>query len=252
VNVILATYQDEAMDDYTVCPLKGTVCFAAGIMGWAFTLKQFAHFYSAKLGVDPQKLLKNFWGDRFVSKQNSAKWTSKIPDNLHSENSIWTRGFCEYVLKPIKNVFEYCLVPQTNWEMLNKLLSRIQVDLDSQQRELTQKDLIKAIIQRWFPAHEALLELAIEHLPSPVKAQKYRADSLYSGPLDDSTAESIRNCDPNGPLVVYISKMAPEKPNDPDSRFLAFGRVFSGTVSPGQQVRILGPSFEFGKKSGSF
>jgi len=27
VNVILATYQDEAMEDFTVCPLKGTVCF---------------------------------------------------------------------------------------------------------------------------------------------------------------------------------------------------------------------------------
>jgi len=67
VNVILATYQDEAMEDYSVCPLKGTVCFAAGIMGWAFTLKQFARFYAQKLNADPQKLLRNFWADRFVA-----------------------------------------------------------------------------------------------------------------------------------------------------------------------------------------
>ncbi len=67
----------------------------------------------------------------------------------------------------------------------------------------------------------------IFHLPSPADAQKYRVDVLYEGPLDDPYATAIRNCDSDGPLMVYVSKMIPA----PDKgRFYAFGRVFSGRV----------------------
>lgn len=55
----------------------------------------------------------------------------------------------------------------------------------------------------------------------------------------------MRKCDPNGPLMVYISKMVPTTDK---GRFFAFGRVFSGTVSSGQKVRILGPNYKPGKK----
>lgn len=34
----------------------------------------------------------------------------------------------------------------------------------------------------------------IYHLPSPAKAQKYRVENLYEGPLDDPYANAIRNC----------------------------------------------------------
>jgi hypothetical protein len=36
-------------------------------------------------------------------------------------------------------------------------------------------------VQAWLPAHEALLEMMIWHLPSPAKAQRYRVDVLYEG-----------------------------------------------------------------------
>jgi elongation factor 2 len=65
---------------------------------------------------------------------------------------------------------------------------------------------------------------------------------LYAGPLDDQTASSIRNCDPDGPLIVYISKMVPNKEN---TRFYAFGRVFSGTMRS-KKVNILEADFEPG------
>jgi elongation factor 2 len=37
-------------------------------------------------------------------------------------------------------------------------------------------------------------------------------------------------CDPKGPVMVYISKMVPSSDK---GRFVAFGRIFSGTVSAG-------------------
>jgi len=86
-------------------------------------------------------------------------------------------------------------------------------------------------------------------LPSPAIAQRYRVENLYTGPMDDPTANSIRNCDPKGPLVMYVSKMVPTSDK---GRFFAFGRVFAGTISSGQKVRILGPNYEFGKKDDLF
>lgn len=41
------------------------------------------------------------------------------------------------------------------------------------------KPLMKRIMQTWLPAHEALLEMMIYHLPSPATAQRYRVDTLY-------------------------------------------------------------------------
>jgi len=63
------------------------------------------------------------------------------------------------------------------------------------------------------------------HLPSPVVAQKYRMEMLYEGPHDDEAAVAVKNCDPDGPLMMYISKMVPTSDK---GRFYAFGRVFSG------------------------
>ena len=75
---------------------------------------------------------------------------------------------------------------------------------------------------------QALLEMMIWHLPSPAVAQKYRVENLYEGPLDDQYATAIRNCDADGPLMLYVSKMIPASDK---GRFFAFGRVFAGKVS---------------------
>jgi elongation factor 2 len=50
---------------------------------------------------------------------------------------------------------------------------------------------MKKVFQKWINAAEALLEMIIMNLPSPVKAQKYRCAYLYEGPQDDPTAKSI-------------------------------------------------------------
>jgi elongation factor 2 len=68
---------------------------------------------------------------------------------------------------------------------------------------------------------------------------QYRTEILYDGPQDDIIATSMKNCDPNGPLVMYISKMVP---NDDYTRFYAFGRVFAGILKPGKAT-ILGSNF---------
>jgi len=56
----------------------------------------------------------------------------------------------------------------------------------------------------------------------------------------------MRNCDPKGPLMMYVSKMVPTTDRN---RFFAFGRVLSGTIESGQKVRIMGPNYKAGSKA---
>lgn len=104
-------------------------------------------------------------------------------------------------------------------------------------------------MRKWLDASEAVMEMMVLHLPSPKTAQKYRYKYLYEGPIDDPCAIAMRDCDPKGPLMMYVSKMVPT--ND-KGRFYAFGRVFSGTISIGQKVRIMGPNYVPGKKKDLF
>merc|ERR1712137_1172276 len=98
----------------------------------------------------------------------------------------------------------------------------------------------------WLPAAETLLQMIVNHLPSPKIAQAYRAENLYAGPIDGAAGVAIANCDANGPLMMYISKMVPTSEK---GRFYAFGRVFSGVCTTGATVRIQGPDFVHGKKT---
>ena len=72
-----------------------------------------------------------------------------------------------------------------------------------------------------------------------------RAELLYEGPPDDEACMAIKACDPNGPLMMYVSKMVPTSDK---GRFYAFGRVFAGKVATGQKCRIMGPNYVPGKK----
>lgn len=243
VNVIIATYFDEAIGNCQVSPELGNIAFGSGLHGWAFTLHQFACRYAKKFGVDRNKMMQRLWGDNFY---NSAtkKWTTNATNDDGTPNQ---RGFTMFVLDPIYRLFKSILSDQV--EVYTELIEKLNIKLHPEEQELRGKDLMKLVLRRFMPAADALLEMFAIHLPSPVTAQKYRAETLYEGPADDECAIGIRNCDPEGPLMLYVSKMVPTSDK---GRFYAFGRVFSGTVKTGQKVRIQGPNYEPGKKDDLF
>ncbi len=47
------------------------------------------------------------------------------------------------------------------------------------------KPLLKVEMKSWLPAGDCLLCMISTHLPSPITAQRYRAELLYGGPHDD-------------------------------------------------------------------
>jgi len=237
VNVIIATYSEDGgpMGDVMVDPSKGTVGFGSGLHGWAFNLKQFAEMYADKFKIAEDKMMKRLWGDMFYDKENK-KWVKKATAGLD-------RGFVQYVMNPIQQVFNTCM--KKSHDDALKLIAKIGVKLTVEEKDLREKQLLKVAMRKWLPAGDTLLQMITIHLPSPVTAQKYRTELLYEGPIDDECAIAMKNCDPKGPLMMYVSKMVPTSDK---GRFYAFGRVFAGTVGTGQKARIMGPNFTPGKK----
>jgi elongation factor 2 len=47
---------------------------------------------------------------------------------------------------------------------------------------------MRTVMKKWLPVDDALLEMFVVHLPSPLVAQKYRTELLYEGPQDDEAA----------------------------------------------------------------
>jgi elongation factor 2 len=153
------------------------------------------------------------------------------------------RAFNQFILDPIFKIFS--AIMNFRKEEVDTLLSKLDIKLKGDDKSLEGKALLKVVMRTFLPAADALLEMMVIHLPSPVTAQKYRAETLYEGPVDDEACTGIRDCNPKGPLMLYVSKMVPTSDK---GRFYAFGRVFSGTVRSGLKVRIQGPNYTPGKK----
>jgi len=245
VNVIVATYADDdgPMGVVRVDVNNASVGFGSGLHGWAFTLKQFAEMYASKFGVDVDKMMKKLWGENFFNSK-TKKWSK----NKDEDNK---RSFNMYVLDPIYMVFD--AIMNFKKEQTEKLLGKLTTAdgkkvsdiLKAEEKEMEGKPLMKCVMRNWLPAGEAMFQMIVIHLPSPVTAQKYRAELLYEGPPDDLACMGIKNCDPTAPLMMYVSKMVPTSDK---GRFYAFGRVFSGVIATGQKCRIMGPNFIPGKK----
>ncbi|GAB6032337.1 Elongation factor 2 [Chamberlinius hualienensis] len=181
--------------------------------------------------------MNRLWGENFYNSQ-TKKW-SKSRD--HGDG--YKRSFSMFVLDPIYKMFNSIL--NNKIEEMSKMLEKLNIVLKGTDKELEGKNLLKFVMRQWLPAGETMLQMIAIHLPSPVTAQRYRMEILYEGPLDDAAAIGVKNCDPEAPLMMYISKMVPALNR---GRFFAFGRVFSGVVGNSQKVRIMGPNYTPGNK----
>jgi len=240
VNVIIATYNDSLMGDVQVGPEKGTVAFGSGLHGWGFNVERFAKIYAAKMGVDKDKMMKRLWGDSFFNAKKKT-WTNvQQPEGV---TEPLPRAFCQFIMTPINQLMRAIMDDQK--DKYEKMMGTLGIVLKGDDKNLTGKPLMKRTMQIWINAADTLLSMIVTKLPSPRKAQKYRVENLYEGPMDDEAAKAMRSCERDGPLLMYVSKMVPTSDK---GRFYAFGRVFSGTIATGQKVRIQGPHYKPGSK----
>ena len=245
VNVVIATYNDPVMGELMVTPEDGTVAIGSGLQAWAFSVPKFARMYASKFGVEEKKMCERLWGDSFFDAKNK-KW---IKQETNAQGERVKRAFCQFCMDPIYQVFDAALNEKK--EKLEKMLTALKITLTQEEREQAPKKVVKTIMMKFLPAAETLLEMIVTQLPSPKKAQAYRAEMLYSGEPNDEDPyfKGIKDCDQTAPLMLYISKMTPTADK---GRFFAFGRIFSGKVRSGQKCRIMGNNYQVGKKTDLF
>ena len=92
-----------------------------------------------------------------------------------------------------------------------------------------QKELAKKA-----PLHKIILNMVVHHLPDPKQAQAYRIPNIWKGDLESPVGKAMTSCDGQGPLSMMIVKIIV----DPHAGEIAVGRVFSGTLSKGQELYI--------------
>jgi len=239
-NVTIAQYESNELGNIAPDPTDGSVAFGSALFGWAFTITRFARFYSKKFNIDYKLLMKRLWGDWYHN-PTTRKFTQNSDDGKGGQLK---RTFVQFIMDPIIKLVKNIMADKK--EVVFKMSVHLGITFTNEEKELEGKGLMRCVFKKWIPAADALLEMIIMKLPSPKQAQAYRTSYLYEGPQDDPCAQAMKTCDPEGPTMVYISKMVPQ--SNQQDRFYAFGRVFSGTVKPGQEVRIMGPNYTVGSK----
>jgi len=149
--------------------------------------------------------------DKAVSKEFKGKWNVKVEDGSVAFGSAYYNWAISapYMKKTglgFRDIYEYC----------NK----------NDQKTLAKKT----------PIHEVLLDMVVDHLPSPKEAQRYRIPHIWRGDQESNLGKSMIECKENGPLALMITKII----LDPHAGEVAVGRVYSGKIERGQEVYVVG------------
>ncbi|KAK3300518.1 P-loop containing nucleoside triphosphate hydrolase protein [Chaetomium fimeti] len=215
-----------------ISPEKGNVLFACASMGWCFTLASFAKMYSDSFGgVNIDEFARRLWGDVYFNPRK-RNFTRK-PVEAEAR-----RAFVNFILEPIYKLYSHTISESP--EDLKETLEKLGIQLKPSQYKSDPKVLLKLVCEQFFGPSTGFVDMVCQHVPSPAEAAEKKLSQYYTGPLDTKVAESMKKCDQNGPLVIHVTKLF----NTADAKsFYSFGRVMSGIVRPGTEVRVLGEGY---------
>lgn len=86
------------------------------------------------------------------------------------------------------------------------------------------------------PVHSIILDMVIHHLPNPRQAQRYRIPKIWLGDQSSQIGKDMLELNEKGALAGIVTKVVP----DPHAGVIATVRLFSGQISRGQEVRLIG------------
>ena len=213
-------------------PEKGNVAFACSDMEWIFTLPSFAKMYADNYpDVNMKEFSARLWGDIFFNPTRRSFTRKGVEERSK-------RTFVNFILEPVYKIYAHTISESP--DDLKDTLATLGIYLKPSQLRSNAKDLLKLVCEQFFGGPEGLVDMVVQHIPSPLDGAEKKLERYYTGPTDSKTASAIQKCDQDGPLVVQITKLF----NTPDaSGFYSFGRVLSGIAKAGQQVRVLGEGY---------
>ncbi|RYP62987.1 hypothetical protein DL770_009492 [Monosporascus sp. CRB-9-2] len=234
VNTIIEDTIPGQGEKKRLSPERGNVLFACTEMGWCFTLQSFAKMYADSFPkVNTEEFARRLWGDIYFNPKKRTFSRKPLPGEDRAK-----RSFIHFVLEPIYKVFSHTI--SRSPDQLKGLLETLGITLKPSQYKTDANVLLKLVCEQFFGPSSGFVDMIVNHIPSPVEAAERRLEKYYTGPLDTKVAESMKKCDQDGPLVVYVTKLF----SAPDAKkFFSLGRVMSGIARPGMQVRVLGEGY---------
>ncbi len=213
-------------------PERGNVAFASTQMGYCFTLRSFAKLYSdAYGGIDLDAFAKRLWGNIFYNAE-SRNFSRKPTDPDQP------RSFVKFILEPLYKI--YTQVMSSDTASLQKTLAKLDIHLKPAVFKIDSRPLLRLVLNQFFGGSNGLVDMLVDHLPDAQTGTLTKVQRNYSGPRKGPVFESLQKVDPEGPLVVQISKLYQTLDAQ---EFRAYGRVISGTARQGDRVRVLGEGF---------
>ena len=86
------------------------------------------------------------------------------------------------------------------------------------------------------PLYKVLLNMVVEHLPSPDVAQQYRVPTIWNGNIDSPEGKTMINTLPEGPPSAMITNISIDK----HSGVVSTCRIYGGTLHSGDEVYLVG------------
>ncbi|KAJ8587787.1 Calreticulin-domain-containing protein [Rhizopogon salebrosus TDB-379] len=213
-------------------PENGNVVFASTDMSWCFTLRSFAQMYADTFGsLDVAAFADRLWGDIYFNEE-TRKFSRKAMDPEQS------RTFVHFILDPLYKLYSHVLSEET--DDLKSTLASLKISLKPVMYKMDVRPLLKAILDQFFGPASGLVDMIVEHIPSPLEGTASKVERAYIGPQTSETAVAMRACDAEAPVMVQITKLY--HTTDAQS-FRAFGRVMSGTLRKGMPIKVLGEGY---------
>ncbi|KIY52663.1 P-loop containing nucleoside triphosphate hydrolase protein [Fistulina hepatica ATCC 64428] len=218
--------------DLRLSPENGNVAFASTDMHWCFTLRSFAQMYADTYGkLDVSAFADRLWGDIYFNNE-TRKFTRKQDDPEQ------LRTFVQFILEPLYKLYTSVLSEET--DALKETLTGLGIHLKPIMFKMDVRPLLKLVTDQFFGPSTGLIDVIVEHIPSPVHGAVDKVETTYTGPQTSEVAIAMKSCDPEGPVMIQVAKLY----NSTDAQsFRAFGRILSGTVKKGMQLKVLGEGY---------
>jgi U5 small nuclear ribonucleoprotein component len=244
-------------------PERGNVCFASAQHGWSFTLLTMAQHYAdyaswdttnttygsiqSSLGqnLTVQDFAQRLWGECYLDETTRTfhKRVSDCTTNTTVDGTPLSRTFVKYILEPLYKLYALCLGEEE--DTVEKVL-RDELGIYGKRNQLRgsscARPLLRSVCQQFFGPSTGLVDMIVNFIPSPKRAAKGKITRGYTGPLNSLVAKSMMECNSRGPLMVHVVKLYPTSNGQ---SFSAFGRIYSGSIQPGDSVHVLGESYSF-------
>ncbi|CAI5445577.1 unnamed protein product [Caenorhabditis angaria] len=231
VNNILNTFSED--DVAVLSPLNGNVIFSSGRFNVCFSLLSFANLYSKQHGekFNAKEFARRLWGDMYFDKK-TRKFVKKAP------YSDAPRTFVQFILDPLYKIFSQVVGDVDT--VLPFMMSELGIRLSKEEQKMNVRPLIALICKRFFGDFTAFTDLVVNNIKSPLDNAKTKVDQTYLGPSDSKLAHEMYKCNSDGPLMVHTTK---NYATSDATSFRVLGRVMSGTLEAGADVRILGENY---------